>query len=53
METLKAENKVYFADKARELSELCRNFTTPLSLSYPAQKSNTSKVRYMSKKPKP
>ena len=31
MEILKAENKEYFAFKAREIAELCRNFNVPLS----------------------
>jgi hypothetical protein len=31
MEVLKAENKEYFAFKAREIAELCRNFNVPLS----------------------
>jgi hypothetical protein len=30
MEVLKAENKEYFAFKAREIAELCRNFNVPL-----------------------
>jgi len=30
MEILKAENKEYFANKEREIAELCRNFTLPM-----------------------
>lgn len=31
MEVLKAENKEYFANKAKEIAELCRNFNMPLT----------------------
>ena len=42
MEIIKAENKEYFANKAREIAELCKNFNVPLSVpgTRPSQNNN-------------